>query len=50
MNANRNRETVLRFYEALNHHDVDAIGNCLATDNVAHCASPTSSARPDRTT
>jgi steroid delta-isomerase-like uncharacterized protein len=28
---------MLRFYEAINRHDVDAVGGCLAQDNVAHC-------------
>lgn len=28
---------MLRLYDAINAHDIDAIGDCLAEDNVAHC-------------
>ena len=37
MRADRNREAMLRFYEAINQHDVDAVADCIAADNVAHC-------------
>jgi steroid delta-isomerase-like uncharacterized protein len=37
MSADQNRKTMLRFYEAINRHDVETIGDCLAEDNVAHC-------------
>ena len=37
MSADRNRHTMLRFYDAINAYDIDAVGDCLAEDNVAHC-------------
>lgn len=37
MSADRNRRAMLDFYDAINQHDVEAIGGCLANDNVAHC-------------
>lgn len=37
MTADRNREAMLRFYEAMNQHDVAAVADCIAEDNVAYC-------------
>lgn len=37
MSTDRNRQTMLRLYEAINQHEVDALGDCIAEDNVAHC-------------
>ena len=37
MSVERNRKSMLRLYEAINQHDIDAIGDCLADDNVAYC-------------
>lgn len=37
MSTDRNRDTMLRFYDAITAHDIDAVGDCLAEDNVAHC-------------
>lgn len=37
MPAERNRTAMLRFYDAVNAHDIDAVGALLAEDDVAHC-------------
>ncbi len=37
MRTTSNRQTMLRLYEAINQHDIDAVDQCLAEDNVAHC-------------
>lgn len=36
MRADRNRLAMLRFYDAINAHDLEAVADCLAADSIAH--------------